>query len=83
MFNLKVLLNIALLVVLVIARSQPHVHLKPTDSDNDDFWAKKPMHTTDLMAGKSHSTLDTTVTRTHVPTGIPSPQIPQVEVDEL
>lgn len=37
---------------------------------NDDFWAKKPIHTTALMAGKAHKAAASSVTRTYIPTTI-------------
>ncbi|KAF9701264.1 hypothetical protein EKO04_000251 [Ascochyta lentis] len=83
MFNMNVFLTIALLVVLAIAIPQPCAHERAIDNANDEFWAKKPMHTTDLMASKSRSTLDTAIARTHIPTEAPTSQMPKVEVDEL
>lgn len=67
MFAIRASLTFILLATLALASAIPHAHQKVLH-DNDDFLAKKPMHTTDLMAGKARTTIKSSFTHTRIPT---------------
>jgi hypothetical protein len=73
---------LVLLVLLALANAIPHAH-QSAPNEHDDFWAKKPMHTTDLMAGKAKTATKASATHTQTPTTTPKLQTLYEELDEL
>ncbi|KAF2633446.1 hypothetical protein BU25DRAFT_405337 [Macroventuria anomochaeta] len=82
MFNTRISPALALLVLLALANAIPNAQQKAS-KDVDDFWAKKPMHTTNLMAGKAHKTIEPAATHIRIPTAIPIAPTQSEEVSEL
>ena len=74
MSNTRILPALALLVLLALANAIPNAQQKASKGV-DDFWAKKPMHTTDLMAGKAHKVIESAATHTHIPTATQSEEV--------
>jgi hypothetical protein len=67
-----------LLAALALVSATPESQFKQAKED-DDFWAKKPMHTTDLMAGEAHTINQESTSQTQIPTAIT--EIPMSIVD--
>lgn len=70
--NMRISVILAPLIISPLASAQPHANQDLTN--NDGFWDKKPMHTTDLMAGEASKTIDATITSTRMPTSTPRKQ---------
>lgn len=71
-------------LMAVLALSNAMARVQPRHSnDNDDFWAEKPMHTTDLMAGKASVTVKHSTTHTQSPTAATKIPTLDVDIDEL
>lgn len=68
--------------MLAVANALPSA-LKVAASNNDDFWAEKPIHTTDLMAGTARTTAQPSTSRTQSPTAAPGMQVSDKETNEL
>jgi hypothetical protein len=71
-----------LLAALALASATPESQLKKA-KENDDFWAEKPIHTTDLMAGKAHTINQVSTSQTQIPTAITDIPVPSVDNYEL
>jgi len=82
MLNIRTIFASTLLVMLALANAIPHAH-QSASNENDDFWAKKPMHTTDLMAGKARPATKATTTHAQTPTTTPKSHELYEEMDEL
>ncbi|KAF1926555.1 uncharacterized protein M421DRAFT_422530 [Didymella exigua CBS 183.55] len=82
MSNMRISTISTLLAILVLVSAMPHAHQKIFNNE-DDFWAKKPMHTTDLMAGRARTTIKHSTTYTQIPTATPRIEIQYEEVNEL
>lgn len=82
MFKSRALITFTLLAVLVTVSAIPQAQQQAA-SDNVGFWNTKPMHTTDLMAGKARETAEPTVTSIRVPTPVPRERTVDQEIDEL
>ena len=80
--SVRASLVFTLLTVIYFASAIPHAHQKASN-DNDEFWTKKPIHTTDLMAGKARMTVETSATYTRIPAATPKIQISIEETNEL
>ena len=82
MLNMRIIVAFTLLAMLSLASATPHAH-QGASNNEDDFWAKKPMHTTDLMAGKARTTNKPSIGHAQVPTT--TPRIPTLceETNEL
>lgn len=70
MLNTRTIFTLTLLAMLAVANTIPHAH-QAGSNDDDDFWAKKPMHTTDLMSGKARTAVTTSATHTQLPRTTP------------
>ncbi|KAJ8109287.1 hypothetical protein OPT61_g7575 [Boeremia exigua] len=71
MRNTRISLAFTLPPILALISAMPHAYQQAVDADanaNDDFWARKPIHTTDLMAGKPSMTVEPPATYTQTPT---------------
>ena len=79
---MRAYITLSLLAILALASAVPHAHQK-VSNDNDEFWAKKPMHTTDLMAGKAQNTAKPTTTPTRMPIPALRVRTLPVEANEL
>lgn len=82
LFNMRPFLASFLLGVLALVSATPESQLKKAKED-DDFWARKPMHTTDLMAGKAHTKNQVSTSQTQIPTattGIPMTSVDNYEL---
>jgi len=68
-----------LLAVLPLVSATPESQLKKAKED-DNFWARKSMHTMDLMAGKAHTMNQVSTSQTQIPTATMG--IPMTSVDD-
>jgi hypothetical protein len=68
-----------LLAALALVSATPELKFKQAKED-DDFWAKKPMHTTDLMAEKARTMNEVSTSQTQIPTAITG--LPMSSVDD-
>lgn len=68
----------ALLAVIMLVGATPDSH-----HDEDDFWAQKPMHTTDLMAGKAQMATGPSITHKQASTAVPEAPSLDKDVNEL
>jgi hypothetical protein len=66
MLNIRMIIASTLRVMLALANTIPDAN-QGASNDDDDFWAKKPMHTTDLMAGKARTAIKSSATHTQLP----------------
>lgn len=82
LFSMRLFLASFLLAVLALVSATPESQLKKAKED-DDFWTRKPMHTTDLMAGKAHTINQVSTSQTQIPTattGIPMTSVDNYEL---
>jgi hypothetical protein len=79
---MKASLALSLFAISALANSQPDTTPKAVEN-NDDFWAQKPMHTTDLMAGKTQEAANPTLTHTRLPSKSQTARPRKDEVNEL
>ena len=79
---MRIIIALTLLGMLAFTNATPHTH-QEISNDDDDFWAKKPMHTTNLMAGKARSTIKPSTTYTQIPTGFTKTRAHNGETNEL
>lgn len=70
------------LSVILVLVNAIHAH-QESPNNEEDFWAKKPMHTTDLMAGKARTTIKPSTTYTQFPTATPRTWKQFEEANEL
>lgn len=82
MLNMRITIAFPLLVMLALASSIPHLH-QSVLNDEDDFWAKKPIHTTDLMAGKARTAIGPPATHIQLPATTPTSRTLCEEINEL
>lgn len=82
MLNIRVVIASTLLAMLALANAIPHLY-QDAINDDDDFWAKKPMHTTDLMAGKARTAIQPSATHTQLPSTTASIGTPYEGTNEL
>ncbi|KAJ4985988.1 hypothetical protein SVAN01_08570 [Stagonosporopsis vannaccii] len=74
-----IMLSLAMLSVVNAIPPAPQM----VASDNDNFWAQKPMHTTDLMAGTVRTAVQPSFTRTKTSTAAPRIRTLDEEINEL
>ena len=82
MLSIRMIVASTLLVMLALANAIPHANQGASNND-DDFWAKKPLHTTDLRAGKANTATKASTTHTQIPTTTPKLQTLYEELNEL
>lgn len=75
-------LTFLLLAILALVSAIPHAP-EEAPKVNDDFWEKKPMHTTELMAGTARTTAQSSTTRTQTPTAATRIQTSDEVINEL
>ena len=81
-FNMRPILASCLLAVPALISATPESQLRKAKED-DGFWAKKPMHTTDLMADKARTINQASTSQTQIPTAITGLPMSSVDNYEL
>lgn len=78
---MKDVVTFALLAAVALVKATTPEDYQQQRNEGDDFWKETPIHTTDLMAGRARTTLESSPTYTQISKGIPTPS--DVEINEL